>query len=122
MFIRFCSTTIDRESGQPRGIFMEAKKLLNSGRIGAGERLHLCAMLNWFSEHIPEPPKEIQQSSAVFWFKASAQQNVTHLRRLIRALQEHGRHICSQQSEALDNVVYEDDYQVAVSNTACSGS
>ncbi|SRR5579884_1661023 len=120
MFIRFCSSAIDRESGQPRGVFMEAKKLLNSARLSAQERMHLCAMLNWFSEHIPAPPKEIQQSAAVFWFKSAAQENMSHLDRLIRLLRRHGLFIVAHQAESLDHIVYEDEYQVAVDTTSAS--
>jgi hypothetical protein len=119
MFIRFCSTAIDRDSGQPRGVFMEANALYNSGRLATAERHHLRAMLNWFSEHIPEPPKNIQQSSAIFWFKSGAQENVQHIQRLIRLLRAHGSHIVAQQCETLDNIVYEDDYQVAVGTSEC---
>lgn len=120
MFVRFCSTAIDRDSGEPRGVFMEAERLYKRGRLTTSECLYLRAMLNWFSTHIPAPPREIQQSSAIFWFKAGAEQNMSHLQRLIRLLREHGRHIVSQHCETLNDIVYEDDYQVAVRTDHCA--
>ena len=113
MFLRFAITQIDEDSRKPQGVFAAAYALLDSCDLNLEESKRLRELLDWFSENLPSPPEDFYASRAIFWFKSSARKSIDRIWELVQMLRLHGYHIQVYKSRYLDNVSYEDDYQVA---------
>ena len=113
MFLRFAVKQIDEDSHRPKGVFAAAYELLDSCELAPEESKQLRDLLDWFSDHLPEPPEDFYASRAVFWFKASAHESINRIWELVQFLRLHDYQIEVHKCRRLANVVYEDDFQVA---------
>jgi len=113
MYIRFTTTAIDEDSKKPRGIFIEAYQLLNSGDLKANEWKSLRATLDWFNANLPHPPEKFKTSRAIFWFKPAAAENIRRVWQLVRLLRAYDRHVVVYKCRRLGNISYSDEFQVA---------
>jgi hypothetical protein len=113
MFLRFAVKQIDEDSRRPKGVFAAAYELLDSCELAPEESEQLRDLLYWFDENLPEPSEDFYARRAVFWFKASAHENIKRIWGLVQFLRLHDYQIEVHKSRRLANVSYEDDFQVA---------
>jgi hypothetical protein len=117
MFLRFVVKQIDPDSRQPKGLFVIAHELLDSGILSNEEFVQLREILIWFNINLPAPnpskPRHRAAHRAIFWFKADAQECISRIWEMAHLLEYHGYAIEMQKCRKLGNIVYEDKFQVA---------
>jgi hypothetical protein len=113
MFLRFTITQIDDTSHKPQGVLSAAYGLLDSGDLHLDEWKQLRELLDWFDANLKSPPDDFYASRAIFWFKSSADENISRIWELIHLLRTHGHHIEVYKCRSLGNISYEDKLQVA---------
>ena len=113
MYLRFTTTAIDEDSRKPRGVFMEALLLLDSGNLDQTEWQHLKEILDWFNKNLPTPPKKFVASRAIFWFKPTAEESISRIWDMVHILRRHDRHVVVHRCRRLANISYSDRFQVA---------
>lgn len=103
--------------GLPVGVFVAVDHLRRAGRLAPDDEALWLAIDDWFVAHLPEPPQYADGNSlgAITWFKtpvpALMQRRVDVATRL---LSKYGVAWSVSASDAPGEVVYEDEYQVAV--------
>jgi hypothetical protein len=112
MFLRFAITHIDEDSHKPKGVFVAAYALLESGDLAPDEWKRLRGLLDWFNENLPHP-SGFNACRAIFWFKSSAYGSISRIWELVDLLRAHGYHIKVYKCRRLGNITYEDEMQVA---------
>jgi hypothetical protein len=113
MYLRFTTTIIDDDSKKPRGLFVEAYELLESGDLSSIEWKQLREILDWFNINLPQPPKKFSANRAVFWFRSEAHECIDKIWEMVHLLRAHDRHIVVQKCRRLANVLYSDKLQIA---------
>jgi hypothetical protein len=113
MYLRFAITEIDEDSRRPKGVFIAAHSLLNSGDLDKNEWQQVRELLDWFNQNLPAPPKKFYASRAVFWFKSTAHESISRVWQLVHLLRFHGYHVTVYKCRRLANVSYADEFQVA---------
>ena len=116
MFLRFVVTQIDKDSNQPKGLFITAGELIDSEKLSPEEQTRLEDILNWFDKNLPEPDiSNFRNRSyrAIFWFKSEAEDCISRIWEMAHLLEYHGYSIEMQKCRWLGNIVYEDKFQVA---------
>ena len=114
MYLRFTTTAIDEDSKKPRGLFIEAHMLLNSGDLDAHQWTQLREILDWFNENLSHPPKKFMTERAIFWFRSEAHECIDKIWEMVHLLRAHNRHIAVYKCRRLGNITYSDKLQVAV--------
>ena len=110
-YVRFSIVERDDWSGRRCGVFVAAGDLRREGRV-AGEYVErLNEVLRWFGEYLPSP--DLDEETAIFFFKSDGGECVSRVWDLIWILREHGLHVELQRVDQPGRVVYEDDYQGA---------
>jgi hypothetical protein len=112
MFLRFVISQVDDVSHKPKGLFIAAQDLLDSGALSQEERLQFREVLIWFNKNLPSPRYEFA-SRRIFWFKSSAEDCVKRMWELTHLLRYHGYLVEVEKCRELGNIVYEDSFQVA---------
>ena len=103
--------------GLPVGVFVAVDHLRRAGRLTPDDEALWLAIDDWFVAHLPEPPQYADGNSlgVITWFKtpvpALMQRRVDVATRL---LSKYGVAWSVSASDAPGEVVYEDEYQVAV--------
>lgn len=117
MYLRFVVTQIDEDSRQPKGLFVLAHELLDSGQLSHNEFIQLREILIWFNINLPSPnpsnPRNREAHRAIFWFKSDAQECISRIWEMAQVLEYHGFAVEMQKCRKLGNIVYEDKFQVA---------
>jgi hypothetical protein len=116
MYLRFVVTQIDEDSHQPKGLFIVAHELLDSGDLSPEERTQLDDILIWFDKNLPSPDSanfRNRSYRATFWFKSEADDCISRIWEMARLLEYHGYLIEMRKCKWLGNIVYEDKFQVA---------
>jgi hypothetical protein len=113
MFLRFVITRRDEHSRSAQGVFVAAHELLRSGDLNPQEWKHLRSLLDDFNKSLPHPPDNFYASRAIFWFKASAHENIRRIWELVHLLRAHGNHVEVYKCRHLANISYQDEMQVA---------
>ena len=113
MFLRFVTTRTDEDSHKPQGVFVASYALLDSGELNAAEHKQLREIQLWFSQYLPTPPKKFSAGRAIFWFKASAGENIRNIWELVYLLRQHGFYVEIYMCRRLGNICYEDEFQAA---------
>ncbi|MDF2724616.1 MAG: hypothetical protein K0Q59_4291 [Paenibacillus sp.] len=120
MYIRFHGNYASPYTKQPYGIFVVIYHLKRDGKLTAEDCAKYDDTVSWFEEHLPIPPyyKESNNAQrAVTWFK-----HTEAVRPLIDQLQpffdiagKYGVEILKSAADQLPGtIIYEDEYQVAV--------
>ena len=113
MYLRFTTTAIDEDSHKPRGLFIAAYLLLDSGELDVEEWRNLRGILNWFNANLPPPPKKFTASRAIFWFRSDAQECIDKIWEMVNLLKTHNHPVTVYKCRRLANVSYSDKLQVA---------
>ena len=113
MYLRFVTKGIDEDSLQPKGVLVASYELLESGELTQEEWSRVRSILDWFNDNLPHPPKDLNLSRAIYWFKMGAKEYISRVWELVHVLQEHGHFVDVQRRPTLASIVYEDKYQVA---------
>jgi hypothetical protein len=111
MYLRFVVTQLDDRSHQPKGLFITAHELLDSGDLSQDERTQLREILIWFNINLPSPKGVARR--AIFWFKSEAEDCISRIWELAYLLEYHGYLVEMQKYRKLGYIVYEDKFQVA---------
>jgi hypothetical protein len=112
MFLRFVITLIDDVSHKPKGLFVAADELLESGDLSLVERELLREVIIWFNKNLPSP-RRMAASRAIFWFKSSADECIKRMWELAHVLEHHGYLVEVEKCRVLGNIIYEDTFQAA---------
>lgn len=108
-------------TGQPRGIFTAVWKLVDEGIMNEKEVEEYWKNKAYFEKALPVPPfyEQGNPDGAVTWFKDNAQGNdiyeqMTFYREMAK---KYGTQLYkSECNEIPGEVIYEDDFQIAVKN------
>lgn len=112
-FIRFVTTRVHKDSHRQEGVFAAAYALLDSESLDHDEWKRIREILIWFNKNLPTPPQRFSAGRAIFWFKASSKESISHVWELVHALRLHGYLVEVQKCRSLANVAWEDQHQVA---------
>ena len=117
MYLRFVVTQIHEDSHQPKGLFIAAHELLDSGDLSLEERAQLRDILTWFNKNLLSPDiansRNREAHRAVFWFKSEAEDCISRIWEMAHLLEYHGYLVEMQKYRKLGKIIYEDEYQVA---------
>lgn len=113
---RYCGKT-----GKPVGIFAACWHLLEGtmrdDALSEEDKEIYLAIRNWFEENLPNPPyyEEGNTIKAITWFKKdSSKEMLERLQPLVDLLEKYNVEYDVVYSDDVGEIIYEDDYQVAV--------
>jgi protein gp37 len=112
VFLRFVTTRTDGNSHRPQGVLIASHSLLDSGDLSSDEWQRMREIMDWFTAHLPSP-KSFVTGRAIFWFKSTATESISKIWELVYMLRQHSYHIEVHRCRRLENIVYEDRFQVA---------
>lgn len=121
MYLRFVLPATHPDTGVDTGVFKVAYALKNEGEISEAERQELTELLDWFGAELAVPDRFSRSTSkghcrratkGISWLKASANEHVKRMHRLVQILREHGHHVEMIRSANPGYVVYQDDHQI----------
>ena len=117
LFIRFVVGGDDEHHRLLTGLITEARLLRDRGELASYEEEWLEETYEWFNQNLPCPPFSTQRwsSDVASWFKDSAKESIQKMRELSVLLETHGLQVRMLRSENPGLVLYEDQYQVVVS-------
>ena len=122
MFVRFAIQQMNPDTGLDDGVFATAYLLHDSGELTKHEKQELSALLCWFGDHLDVPTRFNRTKSkgyyrratkGVSWFKSTAKEQISNMRRLAEILREHGFNVTMIKTENPGYVIHEDENQVA---------
>ena len=119
MFLRFIIHERHPRSNESRGLFSAAWKLSNSRELLPWEEARWQELATWFGTYLPQPESAARSSRpnapdrAIFWFRASAVEQISRMREVAQLLEHHGIQTTVLQTERPGYIVYEDEFQVA---------
>ena len=113
MYLRFVTKRTDADSLQPKGVFVASYELLDSGGLTQEECGRVRSILDWFSNNLPHPPKDLKLPRAIYWFKTDSEECISKVWELVHLLREYGHFVDIHKRRTLASIVYEDKYQVA---------
>ena len=109
----------DRRTGKEKGLFTAAYSALRSGELYVYEESEMKEALKWLEKYLPIPDKFSKNRNAshkntngISWFKPESTETLTHIRRIVAVLEEHGTKVKVLKTTRPGYVVYEDDYQI----------
>jgi hypothetical protein len=116
--VRFVAGEVDRDSGEPLGIFQVMYRLARREELSFAEQARWDDIRNWFDAHL-ERPESLARSArahartvAISWFRDSATEHIARAREVVALLAEHGVAVEMLRTSRPGYVVYEDAYQV----------
>ena len=117
-FVRFQTSRISNYTSKPQGLFAAYWFLKESGRLSPEDLKRGSELYDWFQANVPDPPfyatgNEIR---ATTWWKASATGVLERARDLAGLLAQYDVDVQEVVGSDVGAVVYEDDYQVAVTS------
>ena len=111
---------------RPRGLFTAIGKLVDNGILNEEEVDRDWKNRHWFEANLPVPPfyDDGNSAKAITWYKNS-EQGMAMFRRMdfyLRMAAKYGLALfITQADRSPGRIVYEDDYQIGVVNSAHSG-
>ncbi len=100
----------------PKGIFSLCWNLIRDGLLTNEEKELFISIDNWFKEHLPEPEPCKKQEKVITFFKCdSTAEMLEKLQPAIALLDQHQKPYDVVYTNFVGTVVYEDDWQIAVS-------
>ena len=111
MFIRFIVNKKHIKSNRRLGIFHAIRYLRDDGELTADELREMDQVMDWFANHL-EAPERLSQVKAISWFKDSAKDHISNIRKIICVLKTHNIDVDMVRTDKPGYLVYEDDYQV----------
>lgn len=100
----------------PKGIFSLCWNLIRDGLLTNEEKELFISIDNWFKEHLPEPEPCKNQEKVIIFFKCdSTAEMLEKLQPAIALLDRHQKPYDVVYTNFVGTVVYEDDWQIAVS-------
>lgn len=100
----------------PKGIFSLCWNLIRDGILTNEEKELFISIDNWFKEHLPEPEPCKNQEKVITLFKCdSTAEMLEKLQPAIALLNQHQKSYDVVYTNFVGTVVYEDDWQIAVS-------
>jgi hypothetical protein len=118
-FIRFVIHKNDLGSGRRQGIFQAMADLEDSGMLAPHEQAEYDLIYNWFRKNLTKPRrfsrsnKPHAKNVALSWFRDTAAEHISRIRRLCEILSTHGVLVEALCTERPGYIVYEDDFQIA---------
>lgn len=106
MYLRFTTSKMDEDSKRPRGIFVGAYELLESGDLSSAECKHLREILDRHKANLPLPLESFEASRAIFWFRSRAAENIRRIWELVAFLRAHDVAISVHKCRHLANISY----------------
>lgn len=112
---------IDPASQQPTGVIQAANSLRDSGLVHGETREALDRHPDWFKANLPEPDRFVltrskgsyrRQPVGISWFKAEANECVSHAEELGRILEAHGIPVQRLRTAHPGYVACEDGFQI----------
>ena len=110
-FIRLATSGIHPDSGEPRGIFSAAFRLLRCGELSPDAHDELCETLRWCGKYLHSP--RLRKRKAIFWFRSDAGRTVNRLWKVVNILRRHGIFVRMMLTSDPGSIVYKDRHQVA---------
>jgi Arc/MetJ-type ribon-helix-helix transcriptional regulator len=116
--IRFVTHRRHRPYGHRSGVVRAALALWRAGTLEARQQEELRAILDWLNEHLARPERlsvsrsPRAQETALSWIRGSAQEHLSHLRRLGALVAGGGAVVEELRTRRPGYVVYEDAHQV----------
>lgn len=120
-FLRFVTTSIDRDSCVPVGLYQFASDLVESGDVESERARQMSELLQWFDVHLEEPDRFNRTKSkgyyrrstkGISWFKASAVEDIEKMRQIGAMVEACGHQLQLIRETKPGYVVYEDEHQV----------
>lgn len=99
-----------------QGVFAAYWHLKQAGQFSDQDLRVATELYDWFQEHVPDPPfyAEGNPMRAITWWKAEAVEVVRKARELAALVASYGVEITEVTTSSPGPVVYEDEFQVAV--------
>jgi len=110
-FVRFAAPDLHQDSQRRRGIFRVAYDLQDNCGLEQVLAARLQDDLDWFEKELPIPT--IPDRHAVFFFKSSAKECMSHIWSLLHTLRDADVWVEMQTFENPGRVAYEDEHQIA---------
>jgi hypothetical protein len=118
MYVRYHGTYNSKATDKPCGIFGVAYHMKQKGLLSTEEIAQLTEISAWFESHLPNPPfyKENNPQKAVTWFKEANATPMLDQLEYLRSIIERGgwKIVVARSAVPPGEVVYEDDFQIAV--------
>ena len=119
-YLRFVVADIHRYSGRELGVFHAVLKLREDGKLHAHEEELHDSTRRWFNKNLEKPtrftaskpPHYRKPNKAISWFKDTATEHISHIRDLVRILENHGIAVQMLKTNKVGYVVYEDEFQI----------
>jgi hypothetical protein len=120
MYLRFVIADIDEDSHRELGVFHAVGNLRNQGKLHSYEEAEHDSIRQWFNENLQrptrltasKPPYYRKKNKAISWFKDTAYEHISWIRRLVAILEDHGVFVRMLKADRVGYVVYEDEYQI----------
>ncbi|MDB5326255.1 MAG: hypothetical protein JWM57_1824 [Phycisphaerales bacterium] len=119
VFVRFVTTTIDRDSYRRTGLFQAIGDLVDQNELHDYQLEEIRALRRWFGDKLDAPDRfsRSQKSGAapkaISWFKSTATEHVSQMHVMCRILNEHGIATEMITTTRPGYIVFEDEFQVA---------
>jgi hypothetical protein len=116
--MRFVTRDRHPPYGHRSGVFATAYDIWRDGHLNEGERDELRSLLDWFEAHLAVPSRLAlsrhprAKETAISWVRASAEEHVRKLRRLVSLVSATGIAVDELRTMRPGYVVYEDAHQV----------
>lgn len=111
--IRFESGMLSIDYKYPCGLFTFSYDLLDDPDVELYFKDELKQQLAWFEEHLPDPDIIYDATHYVFWYKLSATEFINRMWCIVSLLESQGYYINVYMSEFPNDIIYQDDIQVA---------
>jgi len=118
-FIRFVIHKNDPDSGRRQGLFQVMADLEDMGTLAPHEQAEYASIYDWFRKNLKKPRsfarsnKPHAKKVALSWFRDTATEHISRMRRICEILSAHDVLIEILQTERPGYIVYKDDFQVA---------
>jgi hypothetical protein len=119
-YFRFCTNHTSPYTKQPYGIFIAVWHLVRDGKVSEEDEATYWKTRAWFESNLPIPTyyENGNPERAITWFKESAMNGA-----IVKTLSiyqdiaiRYGTAIELISTETPGTIIYEDDYQIAVTN------
>jgi hypothetical protein len=118
MYLRFVVGLDNADHRQLTGVITEARLLRDNDELHDYEDAWLQEQFDWFNAHIPVPPysKSNWPSGCSAWFKNNgvASEAINRVWEFVNLLKENGKNVRVLKSKKPGYVLYEDDFQIVV--------
>jgi hypothetical protein len=120
-FVRFVLDQRHPESGYSDGPFRAAYHLRREDQVASHLANELDTILAWFDDNLEVPTRFNRTRSkgyyrrstrGISWLRASAEEHVARMERLVEILREHGYAASRINENRVGYMVYEDEHQV----------